>query len=305
MIYFSGDVGCGNRLLTYDSPTRRDFRSYLANGGRLLLSGQDFAYTKYATGSALDLATLFGVDYVSDSAFVPGAAPPSPSVYGEASAPYLAGQVYDLGFGADGAANQYYVDVIAAVSNPSVDARPILGGVPALPGDTSARTVGVSLSSEPTIERVKRETFWRTLGYRTQYLGFGVEGINSTTGFNSSLQLFDRLLAWFEDEVDLAFNQPRYHVDGEWSPVTVSATALPSVLSTRSGFANYIVAYRWDFGDGTPFQTTSTAGASHGYAAKGTYKAYVEATDGFGHKAVAGPIDVVVGHSIYLPVVVR
>jgi PKD repeat protein len=80
-------------------------------------------------------------------------------------------------------------------------------------------------------------------------------------------------------------------------------TASTSVTTTTTGLVNDIVLYRWDFGDGTPIQTTSTPSAVHGYT-NDTYTAYVEAQDAFGHKAVAH-VTVQAGIRLYLPLVAK
>jgi len=301
VVYFSGDPGCGV-LGAYTNL----LRNYLAQGGKMLITGEDigwfFSPNWFDAGSSL--ALYFGAAYVQDSLFdVPNK--PIPAMTGDtAYSTYLAGQSYDIHGTGDGAGNQVSVDEIAARFYNDVDSLPILYGAP-VTNTMQYGHVGTRMSSEPTIERVKGMAPWTTLGYRTQYLSFGLEGVNNDTGFNTREELLDRLLNWMDDEVSVQFTAASFKASGPYAPATVTVNATTSVTTTTTGYTNEVLLYRWDFGDGSPIQTTTVPTATHGYANFGFYQVYVEVTDGFGHKAVAGPVVVEVGSHLYLPIVIR
>ena len=66
----------------------------------------------------------------------------------------------------------------------------------------------------------------------------------------------------------------------------MTATAASSVGAA-------ITKYRWDFGDGSPYATTTGPTAHHKYQHRGTYEVRIEATDSLGHTSVThGFVDV-------------
>jgi hypothetical protein len=147
------------------------------------------------------------------------------------------------------------------------------------------------------------------VGYRTEFLSFGLEGVPSasmTPANNSREALLDRLLKWLDDTVAVQLDSTHFVGRGPLNAVTVSATATPSIAgSLDSQFTNSIVEYRWDFGDGSAIQTTSANSASPLYKADGFYKVKVEAIDGFGHHGISNVAVVEVSPHIYLPIVNR
>jgi hypothetical protein len=303
-IYFTGDEGCGGNLVA--SKYQYPMLNYLAQGGRMLVTSQDtsfwYAYSR-RTGYQ---QWLFGSKFAQDSLFA-GTRIPVPAVAGAyADSTYLAGQYYDIRrTTGDGARNQRSVDEIVAGTPLHADAVPILSAAP-VTTTAALGTLGVRLSSEPTIERVKLQAPWNELGYRTEFLSFGLEGVNDDTGFNTRRELMDRLLTWLDDEVTITppASSVRFSV-GANAPISITVQATTSITTTTTGFRNSIVRYRWDFGDGTPIQVTAEPSAVHGYRQLGTYHVYVEAVDAYGHHAVAGPITVSVGSRMYLPFVNR
>ncbi len=284
VIYFTGDAGTCSNL----SGNQTALRNYLANGGRMLITGQDIgaldALLYYYYGVTFNPELFFGASYVQDALYE--TTTPVPTVSGDNMfSSYLAGQLYDISEAGDGAGNQASVDEIVAQFYNDVDALPILLSSPVKTAMGYGH-LGTRMSSEPTIERVKKTAPWTPLGYRTQYLSFGLEGVNNNTGFNTREELLDRLLAWLDDEVTITFTSPTTVSAAPFAPVTVSVDAAVSVETTTTGFENSILAYRWDFGDGTAIQVTDVPQAVHGYARAGTYTIYAEAVDAFGHKAV-------------------
>ena len=65
------------------------------------------------------------------------------------------------------------------------------------------------------------------------------------------------------------------------------------------------VGYRWDFGDGSAYETTIANNVTHEYTMAGVYNARVEVADVYGHTAVSDPVRVTVGSVIYLPIVLK
>jgi hypothetical protein len=302
-IYFTGDNGCGGNLSA--SQYQYPMLDYLAQGGRMLVSSQDTSHWYAYYGRTGYLRWFFGSSFVQASLFA--GTMPVPAVAGDkTSSTYLAGQYYDIRrTTGDGARNQTSVDEIKAGTSLDADAVPILSAAP-VTRTVAMGTLGVRLSSEPTIERVKLQAPWNELGYRTEFLSFGLEGVNDDTGFNTRRELMDRLLTWLDDEVTITPPAgPILFSAGANAPITITVQASTSITTTTTGFHNSIVSYRWDFGDGTPIQVTAGPSAVHGYRQLGSYQVYVEAVDAYGHHAVAGPITVSVGSRIYLPFVIR
>jgi hypothetical protein len=303
-IYFTGDNGCGGYLSwgKYQYP----MLNYLAQGGRMLVASQDISHWYAYYRRTGYLQWLFGSSFVQASLFA-GTTMPVPAVVGDnTSSTYLASQYYDIRpTTGDGARNQTSVDEIMAGTPLHADAVPILSAAP-VTRTAAMGTLGVRLSSEPTIERVKLQAPWNPLGYRTEFLSFGLEGVNDDTGFSTRRELMDRLLTWLDDEVTITPPAgPMLFSAGANAPITITVQASTSITTTTTGFHNSIVRYRWDFGDGTPIQVTAGPSAVHGYRQLGTYQVYVEAIDAYSHHAVAGPIMVSVGSRMYLPFVSR
>jgi hypothetical protein len=136
--------------------------------------------------------------------------------------------------------------------------------------------VALNRSSSPTLEQ---PTLDQALPFRTTYLAFGLEGVRNDTGTTTRTELLQALINWSLD----------------YSTVEIAAT---STLSQSTQVASFsaaaqsstgadFVAYRWDFGDGSPLAETSVPEAAHIYATPGSYTVRVEATNAWGHRAVA------------------
>ena len=301
-IIFTGDNYLGfGALSTF-------LRAYLAAGGRVLITGQDVGwYYAEALGDFL-FPLVTGAAYVQDSLYPAG--PPRPTAAGDSLfSSFLAGRIYDISAGGDGAGNQRSVDEVNAAFYSDVDAYPLLSSVPVTTASGLGH-LGTRMSSEPTLERVKGAAPWTKLGYRVAYLSFGLEGVNNNTGYGTREDLMKRLLDWLRAEVGVTPGQPEYFTPAPHSAVLVTATVSTNVITTGvdivtpNGFL-----CRWDFGDGTAPQVTVASGnvcaAYHGYPAFGRYPVRVEVTDIFGHKAVSDIFYVRVGYPVYFPLVTR
>jgi hypothetical protein len=308
VIVYTGDYGgtgwVGPDLYLWDSLEGNDFRNYLAAGGKMLVMGQD------ALGDAVmqyyDFGTVDGLaPYMRGAADKPLAdgifqtIPPQPSVVGlEDFNPFLQYMTLDLSAAGDGAGNQLGVDEIEWLNYIDLDTRPLFEVVNTVPAAESGY-VATRSSYEPTIERVKDPIGvpQEPVSWRVAFLAFGLEGVNNDTGYTTCEQLLGALFDWMDDEVTVAFDAASYAVGASFTPVSFSAT----MSSSKGGDA---VLYRWDFGDGTSYETTEENTVTHQYMVPGVYFARVEATDEYGHKAVSDPVRVTAGSVIiFFPIV--
>jgi PKD domain len=147
-------------------------------------------------------------------------------------------------------------------------------------GGTAAAGSSVSFgrSAEPSLEEERVEYRYRSLS-----MGFGLEGLNSTTGFATRNQVGAKSLAWLLDRISFGpvtatTQDPKKAAKGS-KKVRLSTSASSSSAAT-------IVAYRWDFGDGSQYTSTTAANVNHKYKKWGTYKVRVEATDSLGHRSI-------------------
>lgn len=303
ILYFSGE--CGDNLSFYST----SLRNYMAQGGKLLIMGQDIGWVKnyYAVnyGTAYDWQppVWVGGEYALDDVFN-GVSELVAGGMGDYS-PFMAGTSYWLDL-----ATTYSVDEIAPAFFSDVDTLPILGN-PGLPGTVAGGHMGTRLSYEPTIERMKGEQPAWNVPYRGMWVSFGLENVDYSydgaswlpTPEDAQADLLWRLLSWMEDDVAVAPAAPKF-ITGQ---PDIAAT-LAAYGATTGGPGN-ILRYRWDFGDGSPIvsaapnaTTPGTAVISHKYPATGMYLGYVEITDIFGHKAVE-PFVVQVGNLLWAPFV--
>ncbi len=306
IILFTGDAQCGGNLSFYGA----EMAAYLANGGKMILTGQDIALADaiYARllGVSFNPQLYFGAQIIQDSEFGNGTQqPPQPTVSGDVSRyPFMIDQIYDLSDQGNGAGNQTSIDELAALNFTDVDANSILQAAPSN-NRVYQGTVGTSMTSEPTLERVMGTAPWTQLGYRTIFLSFGLEGVNNDTGFNTRKSLLHRLLLWLDDTVSVHITPGSYVGTGPGSAITVSASANTSVTAIDQTLSNQIILYRWDFGDGTPIQETDVPQASHSYNEKGSYPVRVEVIDIFGHHAVSDPFPASTQTIFYFPLILK
>ncbi len=283
-ILFTGDSGSFIKACDYgiSPPNLTGMNTYLANGGHLLVTGQDWGQSLDSASRDDDLNNYFGAHFVQISVF--GATPLSPSAGAAGDNLFLKGVQVDLSANGDGAHNQNSVDALEVATASSWDAAPLFQAV--APDGRPLGIVGTRMSSEPTLERVKSEprNVWTPVSYRTVYLSFGLEGVNDTTGTTTRAALLQKLLNWLDDKVRVThLSAPRW-VSGVNQPVKLTATAASSLKNTP------IVYYRWDWGDSTVPVSTTAATAAHTYAQPGRYEARVEVMDAYGHKVVSAPV---------------
>ena len=124
-------------------------------------------------------------------------------------------------------------------------------------------------TSDPKLEEERQE-----YAYRAVSMGFGVEGLS---GGATPVQLGDRTMDWLLDQLTVGL---RSSSAGPGKRATITASATSSVGAT-------ITKYRWDFGDGTSYETTTGPTVLHKYQHRGTYEVRIEATDSLGHTNVS------------------
>jgi subtilisin family serine protease len=125
-------------------------------------------------------------------------------------------------------------------------------------------------TSDPTLEQERQEYLYRAVS-----MGFGVEGLGA--GGATPSHLGDRTFDWLLDRVSVNLASAD---DGPGKRAMLTASAASSVGAA-------ITKYRWDFGDGSPYATTTGPTVRHKYQHRGTYEVRIEATDSLGHTSVA------------------
>jgi minor extracellular serine protease Vpr len=257
---------------------------WLDSGGRLWTTGQNFAeesdsntsYSSPSIGRSRLYHGYLGLKYIAGSTFAGAAPKPTATGLGP-----MAGMTLDLSPGADGAGNQSSIEASSPMpDNDTYEAADTMTPLFRQIGGTAAAGSSISFgrSSEPSLEEERVQYRYRSLS-----MGFGLEGLNSTTGFATRDQVGAKAWAWLVDRisfgpVNLATQDPKKAAKGS-KKITLSTSAISS-----SGAA--IVGYRWDFGDGSHYVSTAAASVNHKYKKWGTYQVRVEATDALGHVSI-------------------
>ncbi|MBI2953285.1 MAG: S8 family serine peptidase, partial [Chloroflexi bacterium] len=288
IIYFTGDNYAYSRAPTLADNYR--LNEYAQNGGTVIAMGQD-ASSVVQTFRPFYWFTLGGWrlrDSVTNNIISP-TFEISPT-----SALPLAGLKFDLGTGGDGADNQRYVDEIRSTltvtDSNSVD--PKYTAVLSYNDPNGSSTVGMAHRQQPTLEAP--DIYYRG---RSIYATFGLEGVNNDkVGYSTREQLIQRALNWGWDE-------PGASISTTGTGRTRTFTA--NFTSNISGVG--AVSYRWDFGDGTPYEGPSASPmTSHSYTSGGTRTVRVEVTDSLGNKAISSTLLVVPDinyYYLYLPII--
>jgi hypothetical protein len=295
VLYFDGDPGCGG-ILSFAS---NDIRNYLAQGGRMIIMGQDIGfndlYFQINKGLTFSPGLFFGAQYVQNNLL--NGAPLQ--VAGDPDySPFMGGMVFPLD-----ETNTYSVDEISPALYGDADALPILVNklAPAAQGSSYKGGMGTRMSSEPTIERVKGTEEWTKLPYRTVFTSFGLENIKESVSSTYRVKLLTALIKWIENKTSVGFDQPAFYSPSPSVGITLTGNSL-------STFGD-ILYYRVDFGDGSPVQTIAPGSAgnlsvNYKYQNWGEYKVYIEAVDSYGQKAV-DTATAKVGVQQYFPFITR
>jgi subtilisin family serine protease len=294
VIYFTGDNGQFG-FANLGEPSA--LSSYLANGGKLLITGQD------ASGNDGLRNVMRGANAnpLSDTVYGPYITPPpSPSGVGVGDLnPFLQGVVFDMSVGpGDGADNQLFVDEVDWLNFAELDTAPLFEAPNTSTALIEDGYMATRSSFEPTIERVQDTIGVEPFFWRVAFLAFGLEGVNNDTGYATREDLLGLIFDWMDDEITVAFDEAAYEIPAPFGLVNFEA-----VMSSTVGAE--AVLYRWDYGDGSDIDVTTDPTTSHQYIYNGIYYAYVEVVDEYGHGAVSGPIRVTVGNNVFLPLMIR
>jgi hypothetical protein len=253
---------------------------FLDSGGKLWTTGQNFAETSDsntagpglspATGRARLYHGYLGLRYEDGSVYNTAPAP-NPTANGQG---LMAGLRLDVSPGGDGAGNQASIEASSPMSdNDSFqDPATVVPFFGQIGGDSPpGSAISFGRSSEPSLTQPQQ-----TYRYRSVSMGFGLEAVNNSAGNATRSQIAARVLDWLLDNVTVSLPSILRILPGR--SMTLSASASSS-LGT-------ITHYRWDFGDGSPIETTTTGSVSHRFQSPRS-TVLVEVTDSLGHRAVA------------------
>ncbi|MFN8498216.1 MAG: S8 family serine peptidase [Anaerolineae bacterium] len=253
---------------------------WLNAGGRLWMSGQDLADTTDSNASfispSLGRARLYhgylGLTPITEDLYN-GATPPKPSAngVGPMSGVQLALTASPAGSGLTVEATKAMTDTDTYMATETM--RPFFHPL----GATVSADTNISWgrASDPTLESPMQKYI-----YRSASMGFGLENIDNAAGLATQQQVAAKTMAWLMDTLSVSLSAS---TASQFSPTTLTASA------TSSGGAA-ITQYRWDFGDGSPIQTTTAASVQHTYTSTRPATARVEATDALGHTAIASAV---------------
>jgi len=299
LVYFSGDdvtFFVYNTFYGWPSGTTDELRAYLAAGGKMIAFGQDAAFGVDNLLGA-PFAAFFGAGYAEDDVFE-GEPVPQPSAAG--IVPFLDGKEVDFSAGGDGAGNMVTVDSLAFYADESVSNIPLFAVPSTFTALFGEDFMGSAMSSDPTLERLADPvgSGWWRIAHRTTFCSFGLEAVNNNTGYYTRTALLGDMFGYVNDDLSVTFDETAYTSAG--STMTVDFAAM--MASSVGGEA---IRYRWDFGDGSAYVTTTDDMITHQYMEPGVYQARVEVTDEYMHTAVSEPVAVDVKAYIFLPLVMR
>jgi subtilisin family serine protease len=301
IIYHTGNNYYPNGSFTVPTPLTQldmDALTETANEGVPILAfGQDLAAV--AQGNSDDASFFYGVtlgaQFLQDSINAEEVFTDTAQLLtGVPQSPYR-DMNFDISDRGDGAGNQGYVDEVAAGCFDPETREACPNSIPLLQygirgNDVENGYVAIATSEGATLERPGVISYNRTMLF-----GFGLEGVNNNTGFNTREDLLGAALDWVWDEGDVTITaEPA--MPGQVTLFTAEMT---------SEFGGEGVTYRWDFGDGTAFTPpfeSDTVG--HTYAKPGRYVVRVEATNAFG-TTVIGQIVITIGYGVFLPLIMR
>jgi hypothetical protein len=284
VIIFTGNNDSFNTSGFFVSDQDR-LAEWLDSGGRLWTIGQNFAEESDSNGSysspSIGRSRLYhgylGIKYVAGSTFAGAAPKPTATGLGP-----MAGMTLDLSPDADGAGNQSSIEASSPMlDNDTYQAAHTMTPLFRQIGGTAAAGSSISFgrSSEPSLEEERFE-----YRYRSVSMGFGLEGLNNTTGFSTRNQVGDKTLKWLLDRISfgpvtVGPQDPKKAAKGT-KKIRLSTSAISSSGSP-------IVRYRWDFGEKSEqYTSTMTSSVNHKYKKWGTYEVRVEATDALGHRSI-------------------
>jgi hypothetical protein len=258
VVLFTGDNNDFNNLSGFFGEDHDNLAEWLDSGGRIWALGQNLALAEDSSGtlppSRLDRGRIYsgylGLAYEADSVNPAGTTGLGP----------FAGMALGL--------SQTSVE---GTSSPAFNTDTYNSRGTTKRFFQTAGGAGVShgRTSDPTLEEERQEYLYRAVS-----MGFGIEGL---TGGTTPAQLGDRTMDWLLDTLTVGLASSS---NGPGKRATMTASAASSVGAA-------ITKYRWDFGDGSPYATTTGPTVRHKYQHRGTYEVRIEATDSLGHTSVA------------------
>ncbi|OQA43559.1 MAG: Minor extracellular protease vpr precursor [Chloroflexi bacterium ADurb.Bin325] len=282
IIYETGDNFYPNGSFTVPTPpTTADMDrlvEYWNGGGHIIAFGQDLAAVTGGSSSSVPFfyAATLGANYLQDS--VNGEILFDNSVQLLTGAPGtpFSNLSFDISLLGDGAGSNYYMDEIGSgCSDPDDTFCPVTPLLKYSVGGNNVEEGYVALANRDyvTLERPGVSNIGKAV-----YFSFGLEGVNSDTGFNTRAELLAAALSLGWDEATAA-------IDADVKPVGDVSYFTATMDSTYGGDG---VSFRWDFGDGTPLTNYyASATAGHTYAQGGDYVVRVEAVNALGTHAIA------------------
>jgi subtilisin family serine protease len=265
----------------FSTANQNALSEWLDSGGRLWTTGQNFAeesdsntsYNSPSLGRARLYHGYLGLEYVAGSAY-DGAAP-TPTANGKGPMKKLK---IDLAPGGDGAGNQSSIELSKPMpDNDTYEAADTMTPFfVATKDDVPGGKNGISFgrSSEPSLKEPRREYLYRSVS-----MGFGLEGVDSNTGFATRQQVAQAAWQWLTDTISFGELSATPKKPGH-DATHVVLTATPS-SSVGADFKKF----RWDFGDDHHGDSNKPT-ADHKYKEAGDYVVRVEATDDLGHTAI-------------------
>lgn len=250
---------------------------WMNGGGRLWMAGQDLAevtdsdtdFSSPTLGRSRLYHGYLGLTPVNGDLYG-GATPPKPSANGVGP---MAG--VQLSLTANPSSSKLTVEATKAMTDTDTymateTMKPLFHplGV-SVPADEN---ISWGRSSSPTLAEMRQKYIYRSVS-----MGFGLENIDESASTATRQQVTGKVMAWLLDALSVSVS---VGAANQYAVTTLTAQATSS-----AGAA--ITQYRWDFGDGSPIQTTTTASVQHTFKAAGPKVVHVEVTDALGHTAVA------------------
>jgi len=201
---------------------------------------------------------------------------PAPQPTGEGKGP-LKGLTLDLSPLGNGSGDQSSIEVSKPMDDNDtyLAAHTMIPLVTAKDADVEGGKTAISFgrSSEPGLKHPQEYR------YRSLSMGFGLEGVNSNTGFATRQQVATAAWKWLSDEITFGALSAAPKTGHDPSHLKLKAT--PS-----SSAGAHFTQFNWDFGDGSPYKPSKTPTVDHKYHNAGTYTVRVAVTDSLGHTAI-------------------
>jgi subtilisin family serine protease len=301
VIYQTGNYDLPDATFTVPTPlTQLDMDAlteYANDGGPVIAFGQNLAQVTQGDSSdaSFFFGTTLGAEWLQSSINAGQVFTQTPQLLtGVPEGPYH-NMNFDISARGDGAKNQESVDELSPSCFDPDDPNACVGFLPLIRygmrgKDIEQGYVALARSERATLERPQVIS-----NNQTMIFGFGLEGVNNNTGFDTREELLGTALHWVWDEPEVTIT-----VDNQGPGRVTTFT-----VDMESEFGGEGVTYRWDFGDGTeftPIYESDTVG--HTYAKPGRYVVRVEATNEFGTTVITERV-VTIGIPLFAPMIMR